>query len=80
MHNKHKKIRNFATHLNREVFICFLCKDKHDLHKFNSFKEKVLQQRSKFLFEQELCYGCLSQIPASHNARNCKKRKEFKVC
>ena len=27
-----------------------------------------------------MCYDCFSPISASHNARNCKKRKECKVC
>ena len=27
-----------------------------------------------------MCYGCFSPISASHKGRNCKKRKECKVC
>ena len=27
-----------------------------------------------------MCYGCLSAISVNHNARNCRKRKEYKVC
>ena len=27
-----------------------------------------------------MCYGCLSAISVNHNARNCKNRKECKVC
>ena len=28
----------------------------------------------------KLCYGCLSAISVSHNARNRKNEKESKVC
>ena len=49
--NKHKKTGNFATHSTKEVFICPLCDGKQDLDERESFKEKDLQERSKFLFE-----------------------------
>ena len=80
-HNKHKTIGHFATHSTKKVFmICPLCDGKHDLDECKSFKEIILQERSRFLFEQKLCYGCFSPIYASRNARNYKKRKESKVC
>ena len=60
--------------------ICPLGDNKHDLDECKSFKEKGLQERSRLLFEQKLCYDCFSPISASHNVRNCKNRKEWKVC
>ena len=57
-----------------------LCDGKHYLDECKSFTETGLQERSRFLSEQKLCYSCFSTISASHNARNCKKRKECKVC
>ena len=78
-HNKHKTIGHFATHSTKKVFmICPLCDGKHDLDECKSFKEIILQERSRFLFEQKLCYGCFSPIYASHNARNYKKGKNQK--
>ena len=78
--NKHKKIGNFATHSTKEVFtICLLCEGKHNLDDHKSFKENDLQERSRFLFEQKLCYGCLSPTSSSHNTRNSKISKEWKV-
>ena len=82
-YNKYKNIRNFATYSKREIFtVCSLCEDKHNLDGRKSFKEKVLQERRKFLFKQKICYGCLSPIPAGQNATNCKKlkRKACKAC
>ena len=43
-------------------------------------KKRTYRKRCRFLFEQKLCYGSFSPISASHNATNCKKRKECKVC
>ena len=86
-HNKHKKKGNFATHSNRKVFmICYISEDKHKIDDCKSFKEKVLQDRRKFLFEQKLCYCCLSSSltqrqtcqvkPASPNTSICKGRRK----
>ena len=59
--------------------ICPLCDGKYDLDDCKRFNEKGIEERSRFLFELKLCYGCFSLISARHNARNCKKRKECKV-
>ena len=59
---------------------CSLCEGNHDLDDCNSFLQFDLQERSKWLFHNKLCYGCLSAISVNHNARNCKNRKECKVC
>ena len=59
---------------------CFLCERNHDLDDCNLFLQFDLQERSKWLFHNKLCYGCLSAISVNHNARNSKKRRECKVC
>ena len=58
--------------------ICPLCDSKHNWDESNSFKEKCLQERSRIIFKQKLCYECFP--PASRNARHCKERKESRVC
>ena len=78
-HNKKKKYETFATK-GGEVVKCFLCEGNHDLDDCNSFLWFDLQERSKWLFHNKLCYDCLSVISVNHNARNCKNRKECKVC
>ena len=46
--NKHKKIRNSATHSTKKVFmICPPCDSKHDLDECNPFKGKGLQEISR---------------------------------
>ena len=59
---------------------CCLYERNHDLDDCNSFLQFNLQERSKWLFHNKSCNGCLSAISISHNAKNCKDRKECKVC
>ena len=59
---------------------CSLREGNHNLDDCNSFLQFDLQKRSKWLFHNKLCYGCLSAISVNHNGRNCKNRKECKVC
>ena len=66
--------------------ICYMSEDKHKIDDCKSFKEKVLQDSRKFLFEQKLCYCCLSSSltqrricqvkPASPNTSICKSRRK----
>ena len=78
-HLEKKKTENVATHLTKEVFIKFLlCDGKHDSPECKLFKEKYLQERIIFLFEQILCYGCFCPVSASHNTRNCKNVRKWK--
>ena len=76
------RIRNMAVLPKKggEVVKCSLCEGNHDLDDCNSFLQFDLQERSKWLFHNKLCYGCLSATSVNHNARNCKNRKECKVC
>ena len=41
---------------------CFLCERNHDLDDCNLFLQFDLQERSKWLFHNKLCYGCLNAI------------------
>ena len=59
---------------------CSLCEGNHYLDDCNSFLQFDLHERSKWFFHKKLRYGCLSAICVNHNARNCKNRKECKVC
>ena len=63
-----------------EVVKCCLCEGYDDLDDCNSFLQFDLEERRKWLFHNNLCYVFLSVISVNHNARNCKHRKECKVC
>ena len=57
--DKKKKYGSFTTKAGG-VVKCSLCEGNHDLHDCNSFLQFDLQERSKCLFHNKLCYGCLS--------------------
>ena len=50
-----------------EVVKCSLFEGNHDLDDCNSFLQFDLRERSKWLFHNKLCYGCLSSISVNHN-------------
>ena len=78
-YDKKKRYGSFATK-GGEVIKCALCEGSHNLDDCSTFLQFNLQERSKWLFHNKLCYGCLSTISVNHNARNCKNRKECKIC
>ena len=39
-----------------------------------------MEERSKFLFKNKLCYGCLKTVTKEHNAKTCSSRRSCKVC
>ena len=39
-----------------------------------------MEERSKFLFKNKLCYGCLKTVTKEHNAETCSSRRSCKVC
>ena len=78
---KDNKIGNFSANLIKEFFmICTLCDEKHDLHECKSFKEKGLQEGSRFLFEQKLCYECFSLLYLLVTMQETVRNKENYVC
>ena len=42
--------------------VCYLCQNNHDLDKCQEYMKKSLEERSKFLFQKKLCYGCYMSI------------------
>ena len=56
-----------------------LCQKDHDLDKCEDFKKKTIEDKSKFLAKNKLCYGCYMPISFDHNARICKQRRVFTI-
>ena len=88
---KKKKLKNFAIkssnsrlsggdYRNKEAVKCHLCDGYHDLDECDEYLKKPVEERSKFLAQKKLCYGCYDQINANHKARNCTKRRRCKIC
>ena len=56
------------------VNFCQLCQKSHNLDSCPEYKRKSAEERSKFIFQKKLCYGCYTHISSEHNARICKQR------
>ena len=59
---------------------CNLCNGWHDLDKRKAFIDMTVEERSKFLSKQKLCYGCYETISPKHTVRNCPRRRNCKIC
>ena len=86
---KKKKLKNFVIkssnsrlsggdYRNKEAVKCHLCDGYHDLDDCDEYLKTPVEERSKFLAQKKLCYGCYDQINANHKARNCTKRRRCK--
>ena len=59
---------------------CKMCNGRHDLDECKAFNDMTVEERSKFLSKQKLCYGCCEVISPKHTARNCTRRRNRKIC
>ena len=73
-----KKYGSFATdvdhHQPEAQDKCIYCCHKHDLDNCEEYMRKSIEERSKFLAQKKLCYGCYRLISMLHNARTCSDR------
>ena len=53
---------------------------KHDMDHCTIFNEQTVEDRSKALANEKLCYECYMQITADHNTRTCSNGKICKIC
>ena len=87
---KHKKLKNCYTKSEEKVTQnyssvnprkkCVFCDGSHDLDDCQFYTEIPVEERSKFLKENKLCYGCYEEISTQHTARSCKNRRTCKIC
>ena len=87
-----KKQRNYktlATRMEKEgskqpvtkLQDCIYCgKGMHDFDDCIEFTKIPVEERSKFIGQRRLCYGCYSPISFTHNAKTCTNRRICKVC
>ena len=59
---------------------CNMCNGWHDPDKCKAFIDMTVEDRSKFLSKQKLCYGCYEAVSPKHTARNCPRRRNCKIC
>ena len=51
-----------------------------DLEQCKTYLTKPVDERSKYLSTNKLCYGCLIPIPKNHTARKCNQHQICTVC
>ena len=76
--NRRKLLKTYLTAAEEKteeiVNVCQLCQKSHDLDDCPVYKMKSVEERSKFLFQKKLCYGCYTPISSEHKARICKQK------
>ena len=77
--NQRKLLKTYLTAAAEKtkeiVNVCPLCQKSHDLNGCPDYKKRATEERSKFLFQKKLCYGCYAPISSEHNAQICKQRQ-----
>ena len=58
--------------------LCLIHKKPHPLRKCRAFREKHIEDRKKFLKENNVCFKCCSS--SSHIAKNCKTKIQCSEC
>ena len=57
-----------------------MCGAYHDLDDCSIFMYLTVEEQSKVLFKNKLCYGCYGCVSKDHSARNCKQQRSCKIC
>ena len=77
--NRRKLLKTYLTAAEEKTeeiaTFCKLCQKSHDLAGCPDYKNKFVEERSKFVFQKKLCHGCCTSISSEHNARICKQRR-----
>ena len=66
--------------LQRQHQSCPLGDGNHDLDDCSIFKNHTVEERSKLLRTNKLCYGCYKLISPDHTAKTCTKRRTCSIC
>ena len=77
---KKRKISAFATGNKENPDVCIYCNERHKLECCNSFIDKTLKERIKFLAMGKSFYGCLKPMTEGHNAKTSTQRLTCSSC
>ena len=76
--NQRNQLKTYLTAAEEKseeiVNVCQLCLKSHDLDSCTEYKEKSVEERSKFLFQRKLCYGCYTPISSEFVIHICSER------
>ncbi|CAI5682991.1 unnamed protein product [Oreochromis niloticus] len=56
---------------------CICCGESHSIHKCQTFIKMSVENKRKFILDNNLCFGCLRR---GHNSKDCKRKATCGVC
>ena len=59
---------------------CRLCDGEHKIDHCSSFTSMNLENRARFIYHNNLCYGCFEPISEKHIGKSCNQRKTCDIC
>eukprot|EP00794_Sanderia_malayensis_P004020 gene4020-4569_t len=59
---------------------CPSCEGLHDLDKCPDYLKLDVKERSKFLYENKLCYACYKPTSPTHVSKSCRQRRMCNIC
>ena len=74
-----KESKNKPNKVTKGKKKCVMCDACNDLDDCSVFMSQTVEDRSKVLFKNKLCYSCYRCLSKDHSARNCKQRRSCKV-
>ena len=76
---KENKLSNLQTSNNaeRRKRACHLCSGDHHLNVCQNFLKKKLADRTRYIKENRLCFGCLKP---NHVSKDCRSKMKCKTC
>ena len=56
---------------------CICCEESHFIYKCKTFCDKSVEDKKKFIMDNNLCFGCLRR---GHKSKDCKKKATCNIC
>ncbi|KAL6461982.1 hypothetical protein MHYP_G00301270 [Metynnis hypsauchen] len=56
---------------------CMCCGENHSIHKCQKFINKSVEDKRRFILDNNLCFGCLRR---GHNSKGCKNKATCGIC
>ena len=80
--DRSQKLKTYMTESREasESVKCPACDEDHDLEGCQVYLNKSLEDISKFINNNKLCYECLRAISKDHNVQKFKNRRSCKKC
>ena len=61
----------------KKIEKCLFCDQPHEVDACEKFASKTEEEKTKYVMENGLCFGCLKK---GHRSKDCEERKECKRC